>query len=489
MLIIVILAVPLLLACLSLLVRRNAVLGPVNTLGHAVVLAAAVGLGMQVLKAKSLFFFGHTVFVDSLSAFFILIIALSDFSAALFSSGYVGREVKDGKIPEKKAGLYYFLLDIFAVSMFCVTLLNNLGMVWIAVEATTLASAFLVGFYNNRGSVEASWKYIIICSAGISLALFGIILFYHAASLGSGIKSIDWTDLNSLAAGFDPKIVKIAFLFILVGFGTKAGIAPMHTWLPDAHSQAPAPVSALLSGVLLKSALYAILRFSILVNRCVGDSYTRHLFLLFGLVSLAVAAAFILIQKDVKRLLAYSTVEHIGIVAIGLGFGGTIGLYGALLHMFNHAVTKALMFFAAGRVVQDYKTGDMRQISGVVAAMPFVGVVMCIGVFALAGSPPFSIFFSEFMIALSGFKTGSWLAVSLYLLFVVIVFGAIVYHFSRMLFGKKLAGMVASAEPWTGKLVFLVLLFFIFLTGIRVPGLLNGLLAAAVAVLQGGSHA
>jgi len=483
-----ILGVPLLLAAVSPLIRKNRINGLVSAAGHAVVLAVSGILALKISAVKSLFLLDKFIYADSLSAFFVLVVSLSVFAAALYSIGYIGRDVRENKITDKRAGTYYLLLNLFAFTMYCVILFNNLVMAWIAIEATTLVSAFLVGFYNNRGSVEASWKYIIICSVGISLALFGIILFYYAAGQAGGTRSVNWTDLRAIAAAFDPGIVKIAFLFIVVGYGTKAGLAPMHTWLPDAHSQAPAPVSALLSGVLLKTAFYAILRFAILANQSAGAAYTRHIFMLFGLVSLGVAAAFILVQKDIKRLLAYSSVEHIGVISIAMGFGGPIALFGGLLHVLNHAMTKSLMFFGAGTLAQNYKTADMSRMSGVLGLMPFIGIVLCVGVFALAGSPPFSIFMSEFMIAASAFKTGSYIPAALFLLFLAVIFGAIAHQFGKVLFGRKPAEITAVETPATAKAAIVFLLLFICLLGLHIPKLVEGLLNASVAILQGGPN-
>ncbi|MBI3990690.1 MAG: hydrogenase 4 subunit F, partial [Candidatus Omnitrophica bacterium] len=330
---------------------------------------------------------------------------------------------------------------------------------WVAIEMTTLISAFLVGFYNTKNSVEAAWKYIIICSVGIIFALLGTILFSYAFSASDGIKSLNWHDMAASAGKLDKNILKIAFIFILVGYGTKAGIAPMHTWLPDAHSQAVAPVSALLSGVLLKTAVYAILRFGIIVINGVGFQYFSNLMILLGLISLFVSSSFILVQKDLKRLLAYSSIEHIGIISIGFGLGGPLGFIGAFLHIFNHAVTKSLMFFGAGDIVNAYKKHNMKSIHGVIKALPFTGIMALLGVFALAGFPPFSIFISEIFILIAAFTKGSYVVGGLLLLFLAIIFGAFIYHFGKMLFGNMPKDMTAPKEPLIGKIAFLFLFF------------------------------
>jgi len=296
---------------------------------------------------------------------------------------------------------------------------------------------------------------------------------------------LNWSGIFLVAKSLDPKIVKIAFLFILVGYGTKAGLAPLHTWLPDAHSQAPAPISALLSGVLLKTAIYAILRFTIIVNKCIGSSYSGNLLILFGILSLGISAAFILVQKDAKRLLAYSSVEHLGVISLGLGFGGVTALYGAFFHIFNHAVTKSLMFFGVGNVVKRYKTTNLSMIRGVISAMPFTGVMLVLGLFALAGSVPFSIFVSEFIILFSGFLKGYYLACALFVFFLAVIFAALVSHFSGILFGRRPDAVLREGEPLLGKMSFIFLFIFIATMGLFIPGFLNQLLSSAVGIVNG----
>lgn len=434
---------------------------------------------------------GHAIayfnffYIDSLSALFILTISVINFASALYSIGYISRDLSGGVISEKKARTYYVLFNLFAFSMYFVTCVNNLGMVWVAIEMTTLVSAFLVGFYNNKKSVEAAWKYIIICSVGITLALLGTILFYYTASRHGGIKSLNWSDMVSVAKNMDPKVLKIAFLFILVGYGTKAGLAPMHTWLPDAHSQALAPISALLSGVLLKTSIYAILRYVAIMNRCMDSRYCGDLLIFFGLLSVGVSAGFILAQKDLKRLLAYSSVEHIGIISIGCGIGGPIGLYGALFHVFNHAVNKALMFFTAGDIVKRYKTNEINAIHGVARTMPFAGVMAILGAFALAGSPPFSVFISEIIILVSGFKAGLYLPSVILLLLIAVIFAGIIYHFSRMIFGKRPEQISPGPEAMSAKSSYIFLFIFICLMGLAMPIFFNKLLISSAAIIRG----
>ncbi|MFA5388498.1 MAG: proton-conducting transporter membrane subunit, partial [Candidatus Omnitrophota bacterium] len=301
----------------------------------------------------------------------------------------------------------------------------------------------------------------------------------------AGVKSLDWIDMVSVSGYMDKNLVKIAFLFIIVGYGTKAGLAPMHTWLPDAHSQAISPVSALLSGVLLKTAMYAILRFSIITNNCVGADFSSKLFIIFALVSLAVSAGFIIIQKHMKRLLAYSSIEHMGIISLGIGFGGPIGTYAALFHILNHAITKPLMFFGAANIIKKYKKDNMNMIKGVISSMPFTGVIFALGMFSLIGMPPFSIFFSELLVLMAGFGRGLYLASGLYLFFLALIFAGILYHFSRALFGNRPEGMKTAEESLSIKTVFIFLFVLMVILGIAMPAFLNKAITAGAMILEG----
>lgn len=485
MLVFLILLIPFILALLSWFINKVRLLSAVNILVHFFVGCLGLSLAYSLANTRVPLNVYNFFYADALSGFFIFVISIINFSAALYSKEYIEKDIAEGLFSVKKAKIYYSLFNLFSFTMFFVTVVNNLGFLWAAIEMTTLASAFLVGFYNDKPSIEAAWKYIIICSVGIAFALLGTILFYYAAHTQSGLKSLNWTDMAAIADKLDPKVLKIAFLFILVGYGTKAGIAPMHTWLPDAHSQALTPVSALLSGVLLKTAIYAILRFAIIVNKSCGSEFVLGLLLFFGLLSLAVSAAFILVQKDIKRLLAYSSIEHIGIICFGFGISGPLGAYGALLHIFNHAITKSLMFFGAGSIVKKYKTHNMHIIRGVLEALPFTGFFVILSVFGLAGSPPFSIFMSEMMIVSAAFLKGSYTASALFLLFIAIIFAAMLHHFSRIIFGRKPQNLAKANESVSTKIAILFLFILICVICFKVPHFLDRLLNPAVAIVIG----
>jgi hydrogenase-4 component F len=483
MLLLPILAIPLLQSGLALLIKDTRRFGTLNAAGHTVNLFLAFALANRLSGREPLSLFNF-FFADALSGFFILAIAVVNVASSWYSTGYMQNDLKENHISDRKAQMYYVLFNLFTFTMYLVTVMNNLGFVWVSIEMTTLVSAFLVGFYNDKKSVEAAWKYLILCSVGITIALLGTILFYYTLSVHAGIKSLNWTDMVSAASRLDANVVKVAFLFILVGYGTKAGLAPMHSWLPDAHSQAPAPISALLSGVLLKTSIYAIMRFMVIANKSVGVLFAGKLLILFGILSLVVAAGLILVQKDLKRLLAYSSIEHIGIIAVGLGIGGPLGLFGALFHTFNHAVNKSLMFFGAGEIVEKYRTHNMRLIRGAVHTLPFTGILVMIGAFALAGSPPFAVFFSEIMILVAGVTAGKYAAAVAFLFLIAVIFGGIIYHFSKILFGKKPEDMMPSLPAAGTRASFIFLLIFIAVLGVAMPAFFKDILVSASKVLQ-----
>ncbi len=480
-----ILGIPLILSSLALLVKKQKALGILNCIGYLAVLLFSAGILREMVLLKAPQSFLGFIYIDVLSAFFIFVVSVVAFASALYSVGYINKDTEKYVITERKARTYYLLFNLFCASMFFVPAVNNLGMLWVAIEMTTLISAFLVGFYNTKKSVEAAWKYIIICSVGIILALLGTILFSYAFSISGLSKSLNWSDMIPVAHILDKNILKIAFIFILVGYGTKAGLAPMHTWLPDAHSQAVAPISALLSGVLLKTAIYAILRFGIIVVHGVGFQYFSNLMIMFGVASLVISGGFILVQKDLKRLLAYSSIEHIGIISIGFGLGAPLAVAGALLHVFNHALTKSLMFFGAGDIVSVYKKHNMNAIRGVIKVLPFTGVMVLLGVFALTGFPPFSLFISEVMILIAAFTRGSYFIAASLLLFLAVIFGAFMYHFGKMLFGNIPKGMCKIGEPLSAKLAFIFLFVQISALWVMIPFIKKDLMWIAASLFRG----
>ncbi|MHB8603841.1 MAG: hydrogenase 4 subunit F [Thermoplasmatota archaeon] len=481
------LLVPFATAASAGLTAHRRALEAINVVGSSLTLAVGAWITWSVVADGPLLQGGGFLYADALSALLILIVTLVGFACALYSVGYMGHEVDEGHFPARRLRLYYLFFHAFVFTMLLVAVSNNLGVLWISIEATTLASAFLVGFYNKETSLEAAWKYLIIGSVGITLALLGTILVYFSAvnTLGPASDALSWTTLASVASRLDPGVLKLAFVFVLVGYGTKAGLTPMHTWLPDAHSQAPTPVSAMLSGVLLNCAIYGILRFHIIVRAAVGD-FSSHFLLVFGLISLGIAAPFVLITKDYKRLLAYSSVEHIGIIALAVGFGGPLGLFGGLLHMFNHAVAKSSLFFAAGNVNLKYGTRRIESVAGALRVLPVTGVVLLVGLLAITGSPPFALFLSEFSILNAGFVAGQYVGVALYLLFLLLIFAGFLAAFGRMAFGAAPSGMPRGEPSRWGTCAMLFLVAFVVVLGVYVPGPFVSLLSQASRVVGGG---
>lgn len=477
MFIVLIIIIPVILITISLFIRKIKLLGMINAFGYSgLLLVYALFLKDFLAKGCSVINLWGWVYVDSLSAFFLLTTVVVSLAASIYSIGYICLEAEEAKISIRKAHTYFQLFNLFSFTMLIVPLLNNLALVWIAIEMATLISAFLVGFHNVKESIEAAWKYIIICSVGIAFALFGIILFYYTSSKDAGVKSLEWASMLSGSGMFNPKIVKLALIFIFVGYGTKAGLAPMHNWLPDAYSQALSPVSGLLSGVFIKISLYAILRFVILANLSIGYAYSSRLFILFGLVSIAIAGAFILVQKDLKRLLAYSSVENIGLISLGFGFGPFGGIFAALLQAFNHAVTKALIFFCAGEAVRSYHSNNMNEMHGMIKFMPFTGIAMFLGFFALVGTPPFSIFISKLSILISAFQGKYYLIFAFMFVFIALAFAGLLYHISRVVLGKPPQEMPVQKEPLSAKIALLFLGIFIVVFGLKIPIFLLNLL-------------
>lgn len=461
---------PLLTSILCFFTKTKKQVETISLIGSIATLLLGLNLVREVFIRGIIVSWENALFADAFSAYIVLIVSIVGFVASVYSIGYMGHELEHDIIDLKKLRFYYTLFHIFMFTMLLVGVTNNLGL-WIAIEMTTLVSALLMILYSRKSSVEAAWKYMIICTVGITFALFGTILTYYAAVmiLGESGDALNWTSLMTVADQFNPTIMKLAFIFILIGYGTKAGLAPMHTWLPDAHSEAPTPVSALLSGVLLNCAMYGIIRFYTIATRSIGIDFASNLLIIFGLLSLGIAVPFIILQEDYKRLLAYSSVEHMGIIAIGIGFGGVFGVFGAILHMFNHAMTKSLMFFGAGNILLKHETKEIDKVNGIVKSMPVTGTMFIIGGLAITGSPPFSIFISEFTILAAGFSQGKIVASVLFLLFIIMIFAGFFYHVSRMVFGTPKPGIKIGDVSRYNLIAMGILIVFIIVLGVYIP--------------------
>ncbi|MCO1601828.1 hydrogenase 4 subunit F [Desulfosporosinus nitroreducens] len=484
----ILLALPLVIALLSMMVSNRRLLGAISIVGSATTVLTALLIARQVFAGSSVVW-GQFIVIDALSALILCLVAIIGLMVALYSVGYLAHDIRIGEFSESRVKWYYFWMYIFVFTMFLALVSANLGIMWVAVEGTTLATALLVGFYNKKNSLEAAWKYIIICTVGIIFALFGTLLLHYAAVSVTGESgSLDWQTLRQVAERLDPMLLKLAFIFALVGFGTKVGLAPMHTWLPDAHSQAPSPISAMLSGVLLNCAFYSIVRFHLVVSESLGPQFSSNLILIFGVVSIAVALPFILIQHDIKRLLAYSSIEHMGIIAVAVGFGSKLALYGAFLHMINHALTKSSLFFIAGNVSQHYHTKRILRIKGLLKTMPVTGPALMIGGLAIAGAPPFSIFTSEFIILSSGFAQGRYAVTSLILILITLIFTGFVYAISKMALGTPPTRVKVGEDGKFGNALILISLVPVVVFGVYIPGFIEDILQQVTTVFIGGNQ-
>lgn len=480
-------AVPLVTALLAFVIRSYRIVEVVHVAGISSLALLSLWLVKSVLDGQTFFALDGMLYADGLTAILILLIGTVGFLSGFYSIGYMRHDLAHGEVKERDLSIYYGFYHLFLFTMILSAISNNIAILWAAVEATTLGSAFLVGFYKHKTSAEAAWKYVLICSVGLAFALYGTILTYSNAfsMVQDAHRAMLWTELIKMAHQLDPQMMKLAFVFVLIGFGTKAGLVPMHTWLPDAHSEAPSPASALLSGVLLKCALFAMVRYYAIALQSVGSAFPQTLLLIFGLLSVGVAAFFILVQNDIKRKLAYSSVEHIGIIATGLGVGGTLGLFAAFLHTINHSITKSLLFCTTGNITMKYGTRDANKIRGMMNVAPFTGFLFAAGLIAVAGSPPFNIFISELMTLTAGLKSGLFWPMILLLLFLVIAFVALVILISETVLGFPPEDLPRGETNWMGLLPLGILFVFMAGLGIYLPAPLNQLLQDAVGVVLG----
>lgn len=444
--------VPLCTGLLCWPVRRRAVVERLNLLAFTILAALAVWLGAGVLARGTVEAFGGFLRADALSALVVAATAFVALACGIYGVGYLREEELAGRISARLLHRYYVLTPIFVGTMMAVPLVNNLGLLWVAIESATLASVLLVRFYNQKSSLEAAWKYIIIGSAGIALALFGTVLTYFAAVQVIGEHAeggFNWSVLIAVADRCQPAAIRLGFVLVLVGYGTKAGLVPMHTWKPDAYAEAPVPAAALLGAAFINCAIYGIMRFTMLATKCLGPEYTGHLLVLFGVASILVAAPFVLVQRNFRRLLAYSSIDHAGIMVAALGFGGKLGALGAVLHMLFHTVAKPLMFFCAGNVQQHYGTPYLRKVTGVVHTLPWTGVLFLLATFAITGMPPFSLFQSEFTTLSAALAADRAWSAGLFVAGIVTIFAGFLVHMSKLSLGTPLEGAPRGVEgPW-----------------------------------------
>jgi hydrogenase-4 component F len=427
----------------------------VGVAANGTTLALGIGAAVQVLRTGPQSG-GGLLRADALSVFMVVVIGVIALLASWLGIRVVAIEVAAGDCTAARATTYGVLVQAFIATMLLAVLASNVGVLWVAVEATTVVTTFLVGHRRTKGALEASWKYIVICSVGIALAFFGSVLVYLAAlhAGGHSAHTLDWTSLMANARRLDPSVMRFGFALIVLGYGTKVGLVPMHSWLPDAHSQAPAPISALMSGVLLTVAFYAILRFKAVVDIAVGPSFSRTLLAAVALLSLAAAASLLIAQRDYKRMLAYSSIEHMGLIALGAAAGIPLAIAAVLLHILGHGLAKSVVFLTSGEIAAAEGTSQIDDVHTLLARRPVVGGVFGVGIVALLGLPPFSLFSSELLMARAEFQAGMGWAATLAIAIMVVIFIAIAGHARRMLFGRStpcgepaLPGFSDATEP------------------------------------------
>ena len=464
---------------------RRGLLEFLHLAGVLLLLVLSLFLAKTVLAGGSIAAAGAWLYADQLTAVFVLVIGVMGFLNGLYSISYIRHDLEREAIDRNGLCTYYGLFHLFILTMLFTVLSNNIILMWVGIEATTLGSAFLVGIYGHRFSLEAAWKYVTICSVGIAFALYGTILVYANAFhvLHQAGSAVLWTEIARNAGALDPMVMKLAFVFILIGFGTKAGLFPMHTWLPDAHSEAPSPVSSMLSGVLLNCALFAIIRYYIIISQPAGAAFPRALLLIFGAMSVAVAAFSIFSQRDLKRLFAYSSIENIGLIAIGLGFGGPLGVLAALLQVINHSVAKSLLFCTSGNILIKYGTREIGLIRGLSKLAPWSAFLLGSGVLAICGVPPFNVFISELLTIKAGLQAGYLWLVVVILLLLVIVFASLLRLFGEMIFSAP-AGQTSAGRVGLPALLPIFLMFVLMLgLGLYIPAPLMQLLKGAAAIV------
>lgn len=491
---ITILLIPIITSLLCYLLRNTRLTGYISLAGSLALAGYSVPLIVSSTSLPSMMLNGM-LYMDAFSGYIIGLIVFLGLASAFYSIEYLEHELSAGLTSAVVIRRYYALFHLFIFTMLFVAVSNNLALMWIAIEATTIVSAVLIGtgFRKRALAIEAAWKYIILCTVGIIFALLGTFITYYASTAVAGSGMLNWTALREIAGRLNPATMKLAFVFVLVGYGTKAGLAPVHSWLPDAHSQAPSPISALLSGILLNTAFYGVIRFVSIVSPSTGEQFTGNLLIIFGSVSLVISSVFILVQDNYKRLLAYSSIEHMGIVSLGMGIGGPVGIYGALLHIMNHAVSKPLMFFSSGKIQAAYGSTRIENVRGVLSSMPLLGMLTFIGALSLAGTPPFNIFISEFSVLMAGAGKGSWTVVVIFLISVVTAFYGMIAGFGRMLFNGDqrtggsqrrplkhgLAGLLSNG-------VMIVMAVLVIALGLHVPDAVEAMIHACMDIIGPG---
>jgi len=410
---------------------------------------------------------GAYLLVDDLNKVFIMLTTLVGFTTSVFSASYIEHEIEIGRLTPTFVRFYHAMYQTLMFAMNLALVANNIGLMWVAIELATLTTVLMVGIYRTHEALEAAWKYFILGSVGIALALFGTILVYMAARpvLGEGLYAMVWTVLITRAGQFDPALLNLAFVFLLLGYGTKVGLAPLHAWLPDAHAEGPTPISAVLSGLLLNVALYALLRFKMLLALNPAALAPGPLMVTMGLISCVFAAFMLYRRRDIKRLFAYSSIEHMGIIVFAFGMGGALANFAALLHMTMHSLTKSAIFYAVGHISQVKGTQKIADMGGLTVTNPVLGWGLVLGVVAIAGLPPLGIFMSEFLVVSSTFARQPWLA-ALLVLAILVAFGGLFLRLNSIVFGEPRGPTAPTEASYVPMFAHLAI---VFMAGIYLP--------------------
>ncbi|MDD1622238.1 MAG: hydrogenase 4 subunit F [Methylococcaceae bacterium] len=458
--------------------------GLINTRCNLLALLAAIWLAVDVLWNGPQLSIGRMLYIDSFNVYLVALTAFVGSTTSIFSGPYMQHERDIGRLTAARLKLYYSMYQGFMLAMYLVLTTNNMGVMWVSMEGATLATVLLVSLYRSPESVEAAWKYFILCGVGIAQALFGTVLLYFAAEqkLGVGGDALLWTELHEHAGVLDPAILGLAFVFLLVGYGTKIGLVPLHNWLPDAHSEGPTPMSAILSGLLLNDALYAVVRCKMLVDGSLGTHMAGYLMMGFGLLSFLVAALFLHRQTDIKRLFSYSSIEHMGLMTFAFGVGSPWATFAALFHMTTHSLTKSAIFVTVGHAAQLAGTQRMDKIRGLILTQPNIGWGLLIGTVAIAGFPPFGVFASEFLVLVATMHDYPWLTPFL-LLGIGLAFAGLFRHIQAMVYGEVPEGQKPiEANLWPVMLHLALVLWL----GLSIPGFLGNWFNQATQLISGG---
>ena len=427
---------------------------------------------LTLASAVSLFFIDRPkpseyLLVDDLNIVFIVLNTFVGFTTSVFSASYIAHELETGRLTPAYLRFYHAMYQLLMFGMNLALMSNNIGLMWVAIELSTLTTVLMVGIYRTHEALEAAWKYFILGSVGVALALFGTILVYMAARpiIGEGVDAMVWTVLIESVSAFDPALLNVAFVFLLLGYGTKVGLAPLHAWLPDAHAEGPTPISAVLSGLLLNVALYAVLRFKILLAANPGAIAPGPLMVTMGLTSVVFAAFMLYRRRDIKRMFAYSSIEHMGIISFAFGMGGPLANFAGLLHMVMHSLTKSAIFFTVGHISQVKGTQKIADIGGLTETHPWLGWSLVVGVVAIAGLPPLGIFMSEFLVVSSTFAREPLLAIPL-VFGLLVAFGALLLRLNGLAFGEPRGSIAPTQASYAPMLAHLAL---VLAAGIYLP--------------------